>query len=98
MGSWRAIALSLIVVALAVRLAVLVVMFAAGAGDVHGHHLETAALMFVVTAVVVRLLKARPGGTGESDRDRRPSMVVADVLRHGRRPVRAKPLDRLAVG
>ena len=61
MGSWRAIALSLIVVALAVRLAVLVVMFAAGAGDVHGHHLETAALMFVVTAVVVRLLKARPG-------------------------------------
>ena len=60
MGSWRAVALSLIVIALAVRLAVLVVMFAAGAGDVHGHHLETAALMFVVTAAVVRLVRLTP--------------------------------------
>lgn len=60
MGSWRAVALSLVVVALAVRLAVLVVMFAAGAGDVRGHHLETAALMFVVAAVVVRLLRITP--------------------------------------
>jgi hypothetical protein len=66
MGSWRAIALSLVVIALAVRLAVLVVMFAAGTGDVHGHHLETAALMFVVAAVFVRLVRLRPAASAST--------------------------------
>lgn len=54
MGSWRRIALSLLVVALAIRMAVLVVMFATGTGDVRGHHLESAGVMFVAAVIAAR--------------------------------------------
>jgi hypothetical protein len=60
MRSWRALALLLLVVALAVRLAVLVIMFAEGSGDVHGHHLESAATMFIVAAAAARLFGRKP--------------------------------------
>jgi hypothetical protein len=76
MGFWRRIALPLLVVALAIRLAVLVVMFATGTGDVRGHHLESAGAIFVVAAMAARAARPLRGAPAAS-----ASVGRADVPR-----------------